>query len=50
MNRYPADYKRPHMQAQTIITSKYLITIDERNKIFYEKIKFKQELTIYPSI
>ena len=42
LDRHAADSKRPQMPAQTAILSKFSITIDRDDKIYYDKARFKQ--------
>ena len=46
--RCPADSRRPQMPAQTTIPSK--ISKDGENKIFHNKVKYKQYLSTNPAL
>lgn len=50
LDRYPENSERPQMPVQTTMPSKTFNTRDGEKKIFYNKVKFKQYLSIDPSL
>jgi hypothetical protein len=50
LGRCPADSKRPQLPAHISIPSKTFNTLDGENKLFHDKVKFKEYISTNPDI